>query len=314
MIGEEDDLRRVSPRAVLSEIANAIPEDCRANIIVVGSLAAGYYFFRGNDKLVVRTKDADCMLSPRIEAISKGRQIAERLFSAGWQIREDERWSEPGTASTPTRDLPALRLHPPGNTDWFIELLAVPESPAKEGTTRSRLETTRGHFGLPSFRFLALANHTPIELDIGIRIGRPSLMALANLLEHPEIGTADMSGKIGGRVIKRSNKDLGRVLAISWLTLGEDENALETMATEWKETLSSCFPEDWGDLASHVGAGLRSLLESPNDLEEAHHTCVYGLLASRPPTVEMLRATGLRLLSDVVLPLEALGGPRKAEN
>jgi hypothetical protein len=43
-------------------------------------------------------------------------------------------------------------------------------------------------------------------------------MALANLLEHPVIGPQTMSTKIGGRTLKRSNKDLGRVLAIARLS------------------------------------------------------------------------------------------------
>lgn len=58
------------------------------------------------------------------------------------------------------------------------------------------------------------------------------MMALANILEHPRIKPETMSGLIENRKIKRSNKDLGRALAIvrlygdvqldEWLDLWED--------------------------------------------------------------------------------------------
>lgn len=44
------------------------------------------------------------------------------------------------------------------------------------------------------------------------------MMALANLLEHPTIGASTMSSPIGGKTLKRANKDLGRVLAIATLS------------------------------------------------------------------------------------------------
>src|SRR5207249_9663095 len=61
---------------------------------------------------------------------------------------------------------------------------------------------------------LSIPEYHPIPTDFAIFIARPEMMALAHLLEHPVIGTQTMSTKIGGQILKRSNKDLGRVLAI----------------------------------------------------------------------------------------------------
>lgn len=60
------------------------------------------------------------------------------------------------------------------------------------------------------------------------------------------------------------------------------------------------FPKHVSELSANVGAGLRALLASHNNLEEAHHTCVSGLLADVPATVEQLRLSGLRLVQDAV--------------
>ena len=129
------------------------------------------------------------------------------------------------------------------------------------------------------------------------------MMALANLLEHPEIKPERMSGLFAGRAIKRSNKDLGRVLAITSLA---NLNDYRPWAVYWKEALEHCFPNEWRDIASRAGSGLRELMRSQDDLEEAHHTCIYGLLASQPPTIDALMAAGERLLGDVVETLEEI--------
>src|SRR5687768_12099445 len=111
----------ISPRAELEQVAPAIPEDCRENLVIVGGLAAGYYFFGDNPKMQVRTKDADCLLSPRLRAIPAGTAVAERLFAAEWTFHGTEEFPVPGTEKTPEKDLPVARFKPPGSLDWFIE-------------------------------------------------------------------------------------------------------------------------------------------------------------------------------------------------
>lgn len=301
-------MKLISPAAILNQIAAAIPKDFRQNIIIVGSLAAGYYFFGDNPKLQVRTKDVDCLLSPRIKAITAGQAVAERLFNERWELRAEGAWGKAGNARTPLNDLPVVRLHPPGSTEWFIELLTVPESESDLDRKDVRLVTSRGHFTLCSFGFLALAEFQPMETPFGIAIARPEAMALANLLHHPAIGQQTMSGLIAGRRIKRSNKDLGRVLALARLAEAMEEDSLQKWPAFWTAALQHRFPNSWRKLVPRAGAGLRQLLRPENeaDLEEARHTCENGLLASQAPSLKLLEITGQRLLQDAVEPLEKI--------
>jgi hypothetical protein len=297
-------LQPVSPARALREIADAIPEDCRDHIVIIGSLAVGYHYFGSRAEMVVRTKDADCLLSPRATAIDAAVAITERLLAKGWRIRTGGEWAKPGNENTPEDKLPVVRLQPPGNSEWFIELLTVPESPADKGSHFARLETEHGHFGLCSLRFLSLTDYKPMATTLGIRVARSEMMALANLLEHPEIGTDTMSAGFAGRSdIKRSNKDLGRVVAIARLAIDRDEDALLSWPDHWREALQDRFPDEWRELARRAGWGLKALLESEQDLEQAWYTCVNGLLASKPPTLDQFRIAGQRLLRDAVEPL-----------
>jgi predicted esterase YcpF (UPF0227 family) len=58
--------KEVSPRKVLAEVAAAIPDDMHPNIIILGSLAAGFWLFQSDQSFGVRTKDINCVLSPTI--------------------------------------------------------------------------------------------------------------------------------------------------------------------------------------------------------------------------------------------------------
>src|SRR5579884_1103183 len=103
----------VSLRDVLSEIADAIPSEVHPNIIIIGSLAAGYGLFRRDEVSMVRTKDVDCVLSPHVVAVEKGRAVAERLLRANWKPKGAVEFGRPGTSETPENQLPAVRLYPP---------------------------------------------------------------------------------------------------------------------------------------------------------------------------------------------------------
>jgi hypothetical protein len=293
----------VAPRLVLERVAGAIPKECHENIIVVGSLAAGYQLLASADAFPVRTKDIDCVLSPRLEAVDRGQAIAERLLKAGWRPLTEGAHSIPGTAETPTDKLPIVRLYPPNTKDWFIEFITVPDSRRPQDSWM-RLELSSGHYGLRSFRFMEIVALEPTKTPFGIYCARAEMMALANLLEHPEIKSERMSGLIEGRQIKRSNKDLGRVLSIAWLSLERNEEALVSWPDLWEESLRRCFPDDWRLIGQDTGNGLRQLLASPTDLDEAHHTCVFGLLTSFRVTPEQLRVAAQRLLQDAVGPFE----------
>lgn len=290
----------LSPAGVLQAIAQAIPGDCHDHITVIGSLAVGYHFFGHRQDLQVRTKDVDCVVAPAIEAVTRGQDIAERLLAAGWTHRRAGGFSQAGTAADADDKLPAIRLCPPGETDWYLEILTVAASEAQTERSWTRVALPSGHFGLPAFRFSTLLVFNPLLSDFGLRYARPELMALANLLEHPRIGMQTMSSAIADRELKRANKDLGRVLAIARLS----GDAIQDWTASWVQALRAQFPTTWRTLVGQTGNGLRALLESAENLEEATWANNNGLLASAPVTAEQLKFTGLRLLQDVIEPFE----------
>ena len=292
----------LSASGVMRQVAEAIPMECHNEIIIVGSLAAGYRFFGKDSQDAVSTKDVDGMLAPNAKAIRNGKIIAEQLFDAGWTLRKDRKWGEPGKRSTPNDQLPILRLHPPGSTEWFLEFAAAPPQGSTDLKVFERLSTRNGDFALYSFRFLALAEEAPLTSEFGILYARPEMMALANLLHHPRISRELI---VGSDSWKRSNKDLGRVLALAWLSTELDSEALEKWPTRWRAALEKRFAGEWRDLAARSGSGLRALLDSPPDLQQATSISNLSLLAGRELDAAALRATARRVLHDAVAPLEA---------
>lgn len=205
----------LTPDAVVAQIAAALPDECRQNVIIIGSLAAGYYFFSGDGQRSIRTKDVDCMFSPHAKAVAAAGEVTERLLAAAWQPRKEGAWGEPGGENTPAENLPMIRLKPPGETggaDWFLELLGAPDGQSEQAKVFSRVQTSIGHFAICSFNYLALAEWEPIETTHGVRIARPEMMALANMLHHPDI----FPDLIAGTTTKReSPRDSWRLFGLS---------------------------------------------------------------------------------------------------
>jgi len=300
----------LSPAEVLTQVAAALPDEVRPNVVIIGSLAAAYHFFAADSDRAIRTKDVDCLFSPHSKAVAAAAVVTDRLIRANWTLREGPDWSVPGTKESRDEDLPMVRLRPPGTgaSPWFLELLSAPPQyePGGSAKKQRRIETSAGHFAICSFDYLALAEWQPIELPLQIRIARPEMMALANLLHHPVISDT----LIAGTNYKRANKDLGRVLALAYLTTLRDRRSGEDELSEWPSRMWLALQEKFGgqarQLAANAGAGLAELLGSAADLDQALRIASLGLLASLDVSPEAFVATGARFMAEVIDELAAL--------
>lgn len=293
----------LSPENILERVSSALPPQSRKNIIVIGSLAAGYYFSRELSNGGIRTKDVDCMIWPHANVKALAKDVAEELIDHGWQFNFTKEYPQSYDEKMEIEKLPMVRLYPGGETEWFLELLNSPNSELTQKKMRSaeKLNTKHGYFALCSFKYLGLLEVNPIPTQHEIAIASPQMMALANLLHHPMIG----DGKIGVTNVKRSNKDLGRVLALAYL-MTEGNKDLRAWPEQWLKALEIKFPTEVRELALRAGDGLKMLLNQEYDFEQAVKTCNDGLLANHKVNPQQLKVTAMRFIDDVIDRLEGL--------
>ncbi len=288
-------MNRLDPRLLFDLLRAHLPSAVREHVLVVGSLAAA---MGHRDRLRdrgVNTKDCDVIIQPA-GALPEAAKMAATLFATGWRPLAR---CKPGLQGTPVSELAVVRLNPPSSDAYFIELLGLPEASQSEPMRMVPFELMGGWYVLPSFRFMAVLSHGHRTYE-GIAYAAPSMMALANLLAHHELGTARVSETIAGRNPLRASKDLGRVLALARL---EPREVLDAWPAEWLEVLRQCFPHEWRALAGRAGDGLRALLADAGALDDAHHTATIGLLDGMGVTLEQLRLIGRQFLADVIDPL-----------
>ncbi|MBT9458360.1 MAG: hypothetical protein IV097_17200 [Burkholderiaceae bacterium] len=304
----------LSPNDVLAQVAAALPAGVRGNLIVCGSLAAAYWFFAGDGSRAIRTKDIDGLCSPHAKAVAAATAITDQLFEANWKLRNDSRFPDPGKPGDAVEGLPMVRLHPPEGSKWFLELMAAPPPYVRGagGKKLQAIDTAHGSFALCSFDFLALAEWNPKMTKVGIRIARPEMMALANMLHHPAIADT----LIEGTNWKRSNKDLGRVLALAHLTIEQDRRAGADDLEDWPVNMWTALQEKFGpdasQLALRAGAGIRELMQSKEDFSQAVSIANLGLLASMDLGIEEISATARRLEVEVIEELEILANAQSS--
>jgi len=271
---------------LLQRVAERVPAGLRSNVVVIGSIASAWAFRDVSGTHAVATKDIDLLLRPAVDAVTTAEMLGRELLDEGWLPRYPN-GIQPGVAETPDAQLPALRLSPPGEPEgWFVELLAAP---LRSQTTRKhwqRFHTELGDFGLPSFRYMPVAVEGSENTDFGLRVARPSNMALAHLLEHADPDRTPISNLPG--TPSRFVKDVGRTISLWWLAREQSPIAGDRWLAEWRETLAELYPDRKDEMKAAARAGLSSVTDH---LRETHGIALNGGLAAHGTTLEAFRRT-----------------------
>ena len=288
-------MNRLDPKVLFERIAHDVPNALHKHLFVTGSLAAAYHYRAQLRGQAIHTKDAALVVHPTGHT-GTCQEMTKQLRNRGWRNTDE---CFPHAAKNPVENLQAIRLFPPESNEYFIEFLNIPDKDQAVAKHWIPLKLPDGWYGLPSFRFLGVVSMGRIASHVGLEYTQPAMMALANLLLHPQVGTTRIeSGDMQG--VLRSAKDLGRVMALARL---ESRERTETWREPWLQAMKECFPESWRGLMRGLGTGLEELLEDVNAFEDARKTTDIGLLGGMDVSSAMLRANGERLLQDVIIPL-----------
>jgi hypothetical protein len=278
----------LDPTKLFKRLAADIPRGLHEHAFIVGSLAAAYRFRGQLQSRAVNTKDADIVVHPAGD-VRSCREMAENLLAEGW-VRTDQCYPSP--ARHPPDRLRAIRLHPKQSKDYFIELLALPRIQQSQALLWTPVRLSDGWYGAPTHRFMRLTAFQRLRSAEGLEYASPAMMAIANLLSHPKVGTQRMSESIAGRQILRSAKDLGRVLALAWLDGPDGDRHLGRPLDQGFARLLSPILRT---LCGRANSGLGRLLADGAAFEEAHFTTTVGLLSGLGVSQDNLRVVAEQL-------------------
>lgn len=269
---------------LLQRVAERVPAELRSSVVVIGGIASAWAFRDVSGTHTVATKDIDLLLRPAVDAVTTAEMLGRELLDEGWLPRYPI-GIQPGGAETPEAELPALRLSPPGEPEgWFVEFLAAPLSGQTTRKHWQRFHTDLGDFGLPSFRYMPVAVEGAENTDFGLRVARPSNMALAHLLEHADPDRTPISNLPG--TPSRFIKDVGRAISLWWLAREQSPMAGDGWLAEWRETLAELYPNRKVEMKAAARAGLSSVTDH---LRETHGIALNGVLAPHGTTLEAFR-------------------------
>lgn len=127
----------------------------------------------------------------------------------------------------------------------------------------------------------------------GTLIAPPEMMAPANMLHHPAITHTTRRG-------------------CNVHTIEQDRRGRTEVLGEWPASMWAALQEKFGpdaqELALRAGTGIRQLMQSGSDMNQAVYIANQGSLASMDLGVEQLSATARRLEAEVIEELEARRG------
>jgi hypothetical protein len=146
-------MSKLDPVILFRTLCKDIPQDLRRDVFVTGSLAAAYAFKVRLAGQAINTKDADLLIHPAGN-VDSARKMAERLLAMGW--RPTDQCKPLAEMPDDVEQLWAIRLMPPGSSDYFIEFLNVPVEEQAAIKLWIPVQLNGGWYGLPSFKFMGL--------------------------------------------------------------------------------------------------------------------------------------------------------------
>jgi hypothetical protein len=166
----------LDPKLIFDLVRAHIPVQLRQNMVVAGSLAAAYNYRHRLKQPAINTKDCDAVVQPA-GAIRECQAIAKKLLADKWRKKEPapgEVGCIPQKSAQPESSLSAIRLVPPKQGVFFLELLGLPERDQRTEKRWVPIELDDGWYAYRASASWGLrsTNHTLPRMESFTRVPR----------------------------------------------------------------------------------------------------------------------------------------------